>query len=365
MPDLSSPARERMVNVQIARRGIRDRNVLEAMRRVPREAFVEPGTEEFAYEDGPLPIGEGQTISQPYIVALMLEAAELKPGDCVLEVGAGSGYAAAVMSRIAAKVHAIERHAPLAEAAQRRIEKLGYDNIELHVDDGTRGWPEAAPFDAILVAASGPDVPRTLKEQLAIDGRLVMPVGQQRYGQTLRKITRKSDTQYDEENLGAVAFVPLIGEQAWAENGGRAASQANPAPHPCNETEAPMTRSPGHQQHPDHKVVEKHLQQRMQVSVGGELVAESNDVIRVDEDGAPPRYYFPRADVQMERLTRSDTTTRCPYKGTAHYFSLNAAGKRLEDAVWSYEEPYEEHSGLQYRLAFYDDKMPQIEVRRA
>jgi protein-L-isoaspartate O-methyltransferase/uncharacterized protein (DUF427 family) len=304
-------------------------------------------------------------------VALMLEAAELKPGDCVLEVGAGSGYAAAVMSRIAAKVHAIERHAPLAEAARRRIEKLGYDNIELHVDDGTRGWPEAAPFDAILVAASGPDVPRTLKEQLAIDGRLVMPVGKQRYGQTLRKITRKSDTEYDEENLGAVAFVPLIGEQAWTEDGRRSASQSdaesilsNPEAY-ATKRRHPMTRSPGHQQQPDHKVVEKHLQQRMQVSVGGELIADSNNVIRVDEDGAPPRYYFPRADVQMERLTRSDTTTRCPFKGTAHYFSLNAAGQRLEDAVWSYEEPYEEHSDLQYRLAFYDDKMPQIEVRRA
>jgi protein-L-isoaspartate(D-aspartate) O-methyltransferase len=230
MPDLSSLARERMVDVQIARRGIRDRNVLEVMRRVPREAFVAPGTEEFAYEDGPLPIGEGQTISQPYIVALMLEAAELKPGDCVLEVGAGSGYAAAVMSRIAAKVHAIERHASLAEAAQRRIEMLGYDNIELHVDDGTRGWPEAAPFDAILVAASAPDVPRTLKGQLAIDGRLIIPVGEQRYGQTLRKITRKGATEFDEKNLGAVAFVPLIGEQGWAEDGGGSASQTDPAP---------------------------------------------------------------------------------------------------------------------------------------
>src|SRR5215213_3229983 len=140
-------ARERMVQVQIARRGIRDSRVLDAMRCVPREAFVQPGFEEFAYEDGPLPIGEGQTISQPYIVALMIEAAEVRPGDHVLEVGAGSGYAAAVLSQIADRVYAIEHHPSLGEAAQRRFEGLGYNNIELRVDDGTKGWPEAAPFD--------------------------------------------------------------------------------------------------------------------------------------------------------------------------------------------------------------------------
>ena len=149
-----------MVDVQIARRGVRDRNVLDAMRHVPREAFVEPDFEEFAYEDWPLPIGEGQTISQPYIVALMIEAAELKPGDRVLEVGAGSGYAAAVMGQIVDRVYAIERHPALGKSARQRFKKLGYDNIELRVGDGTRGWAEAAPFNAILVAAGGPDVPR-------------------------------------------------------------------------------------------------------------------------------------------------------------------------------------------------------------
>ena len=143
MPDLSR-ARDRMVDVQIARRGVRDPHVLDAMRQLPREAFVEPGFEEFAYEDGPLPIGEGQTISQPYIVALMIEAAEVKPGDRVLEVGAGSGYAAAVMSRIAERVYAIERHR-VAGASRRseRLWRLGYDNIDLRVGDGTLGWPEA------------------------------------------------------------------------------------------------------------------------------------------------------------------------------------------------------------------------------
>ena len=227
MLDLSR-ARDRMVDVQIARRGVRDPHVLDAMRRVPREAFVEAGFEEFAYEDGPLPIGEGQTISQPYIVALMIEAAEVKPGDSVLEVGAGSGYAAAVMSQIADRVHAIERHAALGQAAERRFEKLGYDNIDLRVGDGTQGWSEVAPFDAILVAAGGPEVPRALKKQLAIGGRLVIPVGGEERQQTLTKLTRKSDAEYEEEDLGAVAFVPLIGEQGWAEDGHRAATNHLP-----------------------------------------------------------------------------------------------------------------------------------------
>jgi protein-L-isoaspartate(D-aspartate) O-methyltransferase len=221
-------ARARMVDVQIARRGVRDRSVLDAMRRVPREAFVQPGFEEFAYEDGPLPIGEGQTISQPYVVALMIEAAEVRPGDHVLEVGAGSGYAAAVLSHIADRVYAIERHPSLGEAAQRRFERLGYDNIELRVGDGTKGWPEAAPFDAILVSAGGPEVPPALKEQLALGGRLVIPVGKDRHDQALLKITRTRAAAFEQDNLGAVAFVPLIGEQGWAEDGRRSASNHVP-----------------------------------------------------------------------------------------------------------------------------------------
>jgi protein-L-isoaspartate(D-aspartate) O-methyltransferase len=209
-------ARARMVEIQIAGRGIRDTRVLEAMRAVPREEFVQPCFEQLAYEDGPLPIDASQTISQPYIVALMIEAAELNPADRVLEVGAGSGYAAAVMSRIVARVYGIERHATLADAAKRRLENLRYENVELRVGDGTRGWPEVAPFDAILVSAAGPEVPPALKEQLAIGGRLVIPVGPHQFGQTLLKIARLSGSKYDEKDLGAVAFVPLIGAQGWA-----------------------------------------------------------------------------------------------------------------------------------------------------
>ena len=205
-------ARNRMVDVQIAERGVNDARVLAAMRLVPREAFVAPELLEFAYDDGPLPIGEGQTISQPYVVALMAQAAELTPDDRVLEVGAGSGYAAAVLSRIVKKVDAIERHSSLAMEAAERFGRLGYANITLHVADGSEGWSEEAPFDAILVAAGSVTIPKALKAQLAIGGRMVIPVGEPG-DQNLLKITRRSETQFDEESLGAVRFVPLIAGQ--------------------------------------------------------------------------------------------------------------------------------------------------------
>ncbi|MCA6119078.1 protein-L-isoaspartate(D-aspartate) O-methyltransferase [Bradyrhizobium sp. WSM 1738] len=216
-----------MVDI-IARRGVRDRRVLEAMREVPREEFVDPGFEEFAYEDAALPIAEDQTISQPYIVALMLEAAELSPDDRMLEVGAGSGYAAAVAGRIARRIYGIERLPTLAQAAQGRFRKLGYHNIEIRVGDGTLGWPEAAPFDAILVAAGGPAVPQALKEQLAIGGRLIIPVGSLVPAQTLIKIVRHGEDEFEEEELGGVMFVPLIGEQGWSEDGRRSATNHLP-----------------------------------------------------------------------------------------------------------------------------------------
>ena len=209
-------ARRRMVERQLAARGVQDRYVLEAMEETPREAFVPNGMEEFAYEDSPLPIEAGQTISQPFIVGLMLQAAKIRPGERVLEVGAGSGYAAAVMSRIAGDVYAIERHEALTRLAQGRLDRLGYHNVHLKTGDGTRGWPEVAPFDAILAAAGGPAVPEALKAQLAIGGRLVMPIGSEPRMQQLIKLTRTGEDAFEQEDLGEVAFVPLIGEQGWA-----------------------------------------------------------------------------------------------------------------------------------------------------
>jgi protein-L-isoaspartate(D-aspartate) O-methyltransferase len=212
-----SVERERMVASQVARRGVTDKRVLDAMRMVPREAFVQAGMEEFAYEDSPLPIAAGQTISQPYIVALMIAAAQIKPSDRVLDVGTGSGYAAAVLSRLAAKVYSIERHRELANNAKRALGQLGYGNVEVRHGDGTLGWADAAPFDAILVAAGGPEVPEALRRQLKIGGRLVIPIGKLGGTQELVKVIRDGEDRFHEEDLGAVTFVPLIGEAGWQE----------------------------------------------------------------------------------------------------------------------------------------------------
>ena len=207
--------RGQMVRRQIEARGIFDPAILDAFREVPREEFVDEGQRQWAYDDHPLPIEAGQTISQPYIVALMIEAAAIAPGDKVLEVGAGSGYAAAVISHIAEHVVAIERHGELAQLARARMERLGYGNVRILQGDGTRGCPDEAPFDAILAAASGSHVPKPLMDQLAPGGRLVMPVGDPGGVQELVKMTKRSDGTTKQKNLGGVRFVPLIGEEGW------------------------------------------------------------------------------------------------------------------------------------------------------
>jgi protein-L-isoaspartate(D-aspartate) O-methyltransferase len=211
--------REAMVDRQLRQRGITEPSILNAFLAVPREEFVSRDYRHLAYGDHPLPIEAGQTISQPYIVALMIKAAGIKPGDKVLEVGAGSGYAAAVISRIAARVVGVERQHALVEVARERLERLGYDNVSIVEGDGTKGWPGEAPFDAIVAAASGSHVPQPLLDQLADTGCLVMPVGQPGWVQELVKVTKRADGTTSQENLGGVRFVPLIGEEGW--NDGR------------------------------------------------------------------------------------------------------------------------------------------------
>ena len=209
-----------MVERQLVARGIADPRVLAAMRSVPREAFVAPEWRREAYADTPLPIEAGQTISQPYIVALMAEAAQIGPADRVLEVGAGSGYASAILARLGATVKAIERHQVLADAARERLQRLGVANVEVHCADGTSGWIDAAPYDVIVVAAGGPRVPDALRGQLADGGRLVMPVGASTIQQELVKVTRHGDA-YANETLCPVCFVPLIGAEGWPAQAGR------------------------------------------------------------------------------------------------------------------------------------------------
>jgi protein-L-isoaspartate(D-aspartate) O-methyltransferase len=202
-------AREAMVAEQIEQRGVRDARTLAAMRKVPRHLFVPPALQAEAYSDHPLPIGHDQTISQPYIVALMTEALGLRGGETVLEVGTGSGYQAAVLAEIAARVFTIEIVAPLAEEARERLKRLGYRNVEVRAGDGYAGWPEKAPFDAVMVTAAAPRVPQPLKQQLKDGGRLVIPVGDE--SQELVVLTR-TGTAYVEDRLLPVRFVPMTGK---------------------------------------------------------------------------------------------------------------------------------------------------------
>ncbi|MCL6739766.1 protein-L-isoaspartate(D-aspartate) O-methyltransferase [Sphingomonas sp. RB56-2] len=207
--------REEMVQRQIAARGLDDPKLLAAFRAVPREQFVGAEYAAYAYQDSPLPIESGQTISQPYIVALTIDAAEIKAGDKVLEVGAGSGYAAAVIGRIAGEVIAIERHDQLVGIARQRMERLGYANVRVVEGDGTLGWPEEAPFDVIVAAASGSHVPQSWIDQLKPGGRIVMPIGEPQSLQYLVKVTKQPNGSLKREELCPVRFVPLIGAEGF------------------------------------------------------------------------------------------------------------------------------------------------------
>lgn len=212
--------RQMMVERQIAARGITSTLVLNAMGKVPREAFLPPNMRDFAYEDAPLPINEHQSISQPYIVAYMVDALQLTGGGRLLEVGTGSGYAAAVLGEIGDEVVTLERYQTLAGSAHQVLDALGYDNVEVIHTDGTLGWSEKAPYDAIVVAAGGPEVPESLKQQLAVGGRLVIPVGSTQNEQALIRVTRVSVDEFHEEYLTQVRFVPLVGDAGWEDRHG-------------------------------------------------------------------------------------------------------------------------------------------------
>ena len=232
----ASQLRENMVDHQIAARGVRSELILDAMRTVPREHFLPPDMQEFAYEDSPLPIDANQTISQPYIVALMVEALALSGGERVLEIGAGSGYAAAVLGRIAGDVYTVERIGQLAEKAASKLAELDYSNVHVLHGDGTLGWLDHAPYDGIIVTAGGPEVPESLKAQLKIGGRLVIPVGTDPRAQELVRVTRLSEHEYQTEDLADVRFVPLVGQEGWAPDSGFPLQQ-EPALRPAKEPE--------------------------------------------------------------------------------------------------------------------------------
>jgi len=210
--DAEDRAQERlhMVRKQIEARGVKDPQVLEAMRTVPRHRFMPESQRSHAYDDRPLPIGDGQTISQPYIVALMSELADLEPGDKVLEVGTGSGYQAAVLAEMGVKVYSIEIVEPLAKRAKAVLDELGYaKSVEVRHGDGYAGWPEQAPFDAVIVTAAPPKIPEPLKQQLEVGGRLIIPVG--KHFQSLLRVTRTKDG-FREESVIPVRFVPMTGK---------------------------------------------------------------------------------------------------------------------------------------------------------
>ncbi|MGM0446496.1 MAG: protein-L-isoaspartate(D-aspartate) O-methyltransferase [Bacillota bacterium] len=207
--------REKMVKKQLIRRGIKDKRVLAAFREVPREKFVPENVKEYSYQDGPLPIGKEQTISQPYIVAEMVEALELDQTDVVLEIGTGSGYETAILAQIAKHVYSVERIESLADKAKKLLDELNYKNITIKLGDGSLGWPNSdKKFAGIIVSAAAPSIPESYKKQLETGGYIVIPVGS-RALQNLYKVEKRSDNNFNKQSLGHVRFVPLVGEQAW------------------------------------------------------------------------------------------------------------------------------------------------------
>ena len=227
--------RDRMVREQLAARGVVDERVLDAMRQVAREAFVPEHLRDAAYSDQALPIGEGQTISQPYIVGAMTEALGLSGDENVLEIGTGSGYAAAVLAHIARAVHSVERIPALARRARETLRRLGYDRVEVIEGDGSRGWVTAAPYDAIVVTAEAPSIPPSLRAQLRPGGRLVLPVEDAVCGQALVRMVRGDDGKDEVESIQPVRFVPLIGAEGWSDEAAwldKARLAAGPEFHP-------------------------------------------------------------------------------------------------------------------------------------
>lgn len=212
-----SIARRRMVDEQVIARGVQDRRVIDAMLRVPRHKFVEEALEAKAYQDAPLPIGEKQTISQPYMVAVMSEALALDGSETVLEVGTGSGYQAAVLALLAQRVFSLERIPALARRARKVLDECGFGKVNIRVADGTHGWQDKAPFDAIVVTAGAPEVPQVYLDQLGVGGRLVIPVGEWE-SQVLMRITRTGEREFNEERMLGCRFVPLIGQHGWQDN---------------------------------------------------------------------------------------------------------------------------------------------------
>jgi len=209
-----STSRRRMVERHIRERGITDPLVIESMSHVPRHLFVEEALQGQAYSDFPLPIGEKQTISQPFIVGFMTQALQLQGGEKVLEIGTGSGYQAAVLARIVSRVYTVERLPALARRARRILDSIGANNVNIRLSDGTFGWDEEAPFDAIIITAGAPSIPAKYREQLAVGGRLVIPVGTLG-AQTLKRVVRLGEAEYTEENLLDCRFVPLVGKFGW------------------------------------------------------------------------------------------------------------------------------------------------------